>query len=65
MGVYIHKICEEEFGGYRKSFSWLGQKVNKKIDVYGHDADNSSSDLNSWPWVTPHPGETSQHCSIF
>ena len=26
------------------SFSWLGQKINKKIDgsdVYGHDADDS------------------------
>jgi len=34
--------------GCKKSFSWLGQKVNKKIDggdAYGHDADDSSSDL--------------------
>ena len=31
-------------------FSWLGQKVNKKIDVYGHDADDSSPDLCPWPW---------------
>ena len=34
--------------GCKKSFSWLGKKVNKKIDggdAYGHDADDSSSDL--------------------
>ena len=65
VSVYVYKICEEEFGGCRKSFSWLGQKVNKKIDVYGHNADDSSSDLNSWPWMTLHPGKTSQHRSIF
>ena len=35
MGVYVHKICEDNFGGYHKSFSWLGEKVNKKIDAYG------------------------------
>ena len=27
--VYVHNICEEKFGGYTKSFSWLCQKVNK------------------------------------
>ena len=31
------------------SFPWLGQKVNKKIDAYGHDADDSGPDLCSWP----------------
>ena len=36
---------------WKKSFSWLRQKVNKKIDgvdVYGHNADDSSSDLCPW-----------------
>ena len=47
---YVHKICEKKFGGCKKSFSWLGQKVNKKIDTFGHDADNSGSDLCPWPW---------------
>ena len=36
-------------GGCKKSFSWLSQKVNKKIDAYGHDADNSGLDLCPWP----------------
>ena len=36
-------------GTCRKSFSWLGQKVNKKIDVYGQDADDSGTDLCPWP----------------
>ena len=40
--VYAHKICDDKFGGCKKSFSWLGQKVNKRIDVYGHDTDDSS-----------------------
>ena len=35
MCVYVHKICEDRLGGSQKSFSWLGQKVNKKIDAYG------------------------------
>ena len=46
------KICEEKFGGCKKSFSRLGQKVNKKIDggdAYGHDADDSGSDFFPWP----------------
>ena len=29
----------------KKSFSSLGQKVNKKIAAYGRDADDSSTDL--------------------
>ena len=37
--VYVHKICNDQFGGCKKSFSWLGQKVNKTIDAYGHDAE--------------------------
>ena len=32
MFLYVHKIREEKFGGCKKSFSWLSQKVNKKID---------------------------------
>ena len=32
--AYVHKIREDKFGGCKKSFSWLGQKVNKKIDAY-------------------------------
>ena len=47
--MYVHKICDETFGGCKKSFSWLGQKVNKKIDVYGHIADDSFMDLCPWP----------------
>ena len=43
--VYVHKICEDKFGGCMESFPWLGQKVNKKIDAYGHDADYSSVEL--------------------
>ena len=34
----------------KKSFLLLDQKVNKKFDVYGHNADDSSSDLCPWPW---------------
>ena len=49
MCVYVHKICEK-FGGYMKSFSWLGQKVNKKIDVYSHDANDFGLDMCPWPW---------------
>ena len=41
MYVHVHKIVEDSFGGCKKSFSWLGQKVNKKINAYGHDADDS------------------------
>ena len=42
--VYAHMICEDTFGGCKKSFSWLSQKLNKKIDdgdTHGHDADGS------------------------
>ena len=49
--VYVHKIWEM-FGSCKKSFSWLGQKVNKKIydgDAYGHNADDFSSNLCPWP----------------
>ena len=27
--VYVQKVCEDKFGGCKKSFSWLGQKVNE------------------------------------
>ena len=47
--VYVHKICDDKFGRLKKSFSWLGQKVNKKIDAYGHNADNPGMDLCPWP----------------
>ena len=43
--VYVDKICDDKFGGCKKSFSWLGQKVNKTIDVFGHDADDLGTDL--------------------
>ena len=43
--VWLHKICENKLGGCKKSFSWLGGKVNKKIYEYGHNTDNSSMDL--------------------
>ena len=32
--VYVHKICENKFGGCKKSFSWLGQKVNKNTSLH-------------------------------
>jgi len=41
--VYVQKICDDS--SCKKSILWLGQKVNKKIDVYGHDADNSGMNL--------------------
>ena len=25
----LHKICDDKFVGCKKSFSWLGQKINK------------------------------------
>ena len=31
VGAHERKICEDKFGGCKKSFSWLGQRVNKKI----------------------------------
>ena len=46
--VCVHKICDDKFGGCKKSFSWLAQKVNKKIDAYGHDADDSGTVLSPW-----------------
>ena len=41
--VYVHKICDDKFGSCKKSCPRLGQKVNKKINAYGHDADNSGT----------------------
>ena len=43
--AYESKICEDKFGGCTKSFSSLGQKVNKKIDAYVRVADDSAPDL--------------------
>ena len=42
-------MCDDKCGGCKNSFSWEGQKVNKKIDAYGHDANNSGMDLFPWP----------------
>ena len=39
MCVYVHTICEDKLGACKNSSSWLGQKVNKKIDACGHDAE--------------------------
>ena len=51
MCIYKYKMCEK-FGGCKKSLSWLGQKVNKKIsEACGHNADDSSLDL------CPRPGD--------
>ena len=47
--VNVHTICDDKISSCKKSFSWLGQKVNKKIDAYGHDADDSGPDLCPWP----------------
>ena len=44
MCVYVHKLCEDKLGGCKKSSSWLGQKVNKKIDAYVHDAETCPRD---------------------
>ena len=49
MCVYEHKIYYDKFGGCKKPFSWLGQKVNNTIDAYGHQSDNAGSDLCLWP----------------
>ena len=52
MCVYVYKICEK-FGGCKKSFSWLDQKVNKKInggDAFGHNVNDFGSNLCPWLW---------------
>ena len=43
IGAYESKICEDNFGSCKKSFSRLGHNVNKKIDSYGRDADDSGT----------------------
>ena len=48
--MYVHKISDDKFGGCKESFSWLGKKVNKKINAYGDNADHSGIDLCPWPW---------------
>ena len=65
MCVFVHKICEEMFGGSRMSFSWVGQKVSKKIDVCGHDGDDSSTVGVHGHRMTLCPGKTSRRCSVF
>ena len=52
MCVYVHKICEDKFGGCKKSFSCLGQKVNKNINAYGHNAETPA-------WTCPRDDTTS------
>ena len=64
MYVYVHKICDDKFGSCKKSFSWLGQQVNKKIDAYGDDADDSGTDLCPWPGDDT-MCKTSRHRSVF
>ena len=41
----VRHVKISKFGGCKKYFSWLGQKVNKTIDAYGHDADDFGTDL--------------------
>ena len=49
--VYFMYIkCARRSYEIKKSFSLLDQKVNKKIGVYRHIADDCSSDLCPWPW---------------
>ena len=45
VGAYERKIREDKFGGCKKSFSWLRQKVYKKIDADGRDAEDTGADL--------------------
>ena len=47
--VCVHKICDENFGGCKKSFTWLDQKLNKIIDAYSLNADDCGQDLCPWP----------------
>ena len=44
----MYKICDDNLGGCKKSFSWLDQKLNKSIDAYGHDVDDSGPGLCPW-----------------
>ena len=39
-------ILRSRFHGY----PLVVQKVNKKTNAYGYDADDSSTDLCPWPW---------------
>jgi len=57
--VYVHKICEDKFGGCKISFSLLGQKGNKKIDVYRHNANDSVPIARGWRRHAG-PGKTSR-----
>ena len=50
-GLYFFNLlcickCDDTFG-CKMSFSWLGQKVNKTIDAFGDDADDSSTDSST------------------
>ena len=45
--VCICTICEDMFGGCKMLFSWLGQKVNKKIDaLWSRDDTASRQDIS-------------------
>ena len=46
--VYLRKIREKS-SSCKNAFSWLGQKVNKNIDVYSYDADNCGVTQNTDP----------------
>ena len=48
-------------GAVKKAFSRLGQKVNKNIDAYGHDADGSGTDL--CPCLPARHLDTVQYCN--
>ena len=51
--VYAHEICDDKFGGCKKSFSWLEQKVTMlTTPARGHG-------------MTPRPCKISRHHSVF
>ena len=66
MYVYVHKIREDKFDDCKKSFSWLDQKVNKKINVYGHVMPTTPALICAHSQgMTARPGKASRHHSVF
>ena len=63
VSVYVHKICDNKFGGCKKSFSWLGQKVNQKKSV--HIATMPKLQNGLAHGITSHQGKTFQLRSVF
>ena len=64
--VNVHKICDDKFGSCKKSFPWLGQKVNKKIDAYGAMMLTTLTQIcTHGHGMMPRPGKTFQHRSVF